>query len=68
MTNKLMKTIVRCPDRMVFEVDPVTLKAKTCSYYDAYCYIDPRPDVLYIELDIWNMRRIYAINNNGKMV
>ena len=53
----MMKTMIRCLDRMVFEVDPVTLKAKTCSYYDAYCYTDPQPDVLYIEFGEWALRQ-----------
>ena len=49
--------MVRCPDRMVFEVDPVTLKAKTCSYYDAYCFADPEPGVTYISFSEWcNLR------------
>jgi hypothetical protein len=48
-----MKTKVRCSDRMVFEIDMLTLEAKTCSYYDAYCYIDPEPDVKYIEHSEW---------------
>ena len=40
-----MKLIVRCPDRMVFEVDRKTLDPKRCSVYDAYCYTDPDKDV-----------------------
>jgi hypothetical protein len=49
-----MITIVRCgTDRTVFEIDPITLEAKTCSYYDAYCYLDPRNDVTYIEYSDW---------------
>jgi hypothetical protein len=38
---------------MVFEIDMLTLEAKTCSYYDAYCYSDPEPDVKYIEHSEW---------------
>jgi len=33
-----VKTFVRCNDRTVFEIDPITTEAKTCGYYDAYCY------------------------------
>ena len=62
-----MKTYVRCYDRTVFEIDPVTLNPKTCGYYDAYCFIDPKPDVIYIEHYDWVRecnkqwnRKIYA--------
>lgn len=49
-----MRTIVRCgTDRTVFEIDPITLDAKQCSCYDAYCYSDPLPDVTYIEYSDW---------------
>ena len=49
-----MITLVRCgTDRTVFEIDPTTLDAKTCSYYDPYCYSDPRSDVTYIEYSKW---------------
>lgn len=52
-----MKTIVRCIDRMTFEIDPITLDAKECSYYDAYCYSDPLSDVQYIEFTDWVKKR-----------
>lgn len=55
-----MKTIVRCKDRMVFEVDPSTLKPKTCSYYDAYCFSDPRPGVTYMSHSEWT-RKLLAM-------
>lgn len=48
-----MKTLVRCIDKSVFEIDPVTLEAKHCSVYDAYCYSDPEPNVTYIEHSDW---------------
>lgn len=48
-----MKTLVRCNDRMVFEIDPITTEARSCSYYDAYCFTDQRTDVTYIEYSEW---------------
>ncbi len=51
-----MKTIVRCVDRTVFEVDPITLEPKRASCYDAYCYTDPEPNVRYIEHAEWTQR------------
>jgi hypothetical protein len=51
-----MKLFVRCPDRMVFEVDRETLEPKSVSCYDAYCYSDPRTDVEYMEQGIWAVR------------
>ena len=51
--NELIKTVVRCNDRMIFEIDPITLDAKECSYYDAYCYVDPKPTINYIEYSEW---------------
>lgn len=48
-----MKTIVRCSDRMVFEINPSNLEPIRSSYYDAYCYVDPLPDVKYIEYPEW---------------
>lgn len=53
-----MKTKVRCSDRVVFEIDPVTLEAKTCSYYDAYCYSDPERDVEYMEYATWCLKKM----------
>lgn len=48
-----MTTLVRCEDRMVFEIDPVTTEAKSCSHYDAYCFLDPRKDVEYMSYSDW---------------
>jgi hypothetical protein len=47
------RVIVRCQDRTVFEIDPSTLEAKTCSYYDAYCFDDPLTDVQYVSYSDW---------------
>ena len=46
-------TIVRSPDRMVFPINPTTLEPLQCSYYDAYCYTDPKPGVEYMEYSDW---------------
>lgn len=54
---KGLKTIVRCPDRMCFPVDPKTLEPLRASCYDAYCFSDPEPGVTYIELSDWNLRK-----------
>ncbi len=35
------KIKVVCDDLMCFPVDPVTLEALACSYYDAYAITDP---------------------------
>ena len=51
------KVLVRSDDKTVFPINPETLEALSTGYYDAYCYIDPRPDVLYIEFDKWALRR-----------
>ena len=49
-----MKTFVRCStDRTVFEIDPTTTEALSCGVYDAYCYSDPRTDVVYVEYHDW---------------
>lgn len=48
-----MKTKVRCDNKMVFEINPDTLEAKTCSSYDPWCYSDPDPNVNYIEFHEW---------------
>lgn len=45
--------IVRCNDCMVFEIDRKTYEAKSCSYYDVHCFIDPRNDVDYIPYIDW---------------
>lgn len=44
---------VRCVSRTVFPVDPVTLEAKNCGTYDAYCFSDPEPDVTYLTPEEW---------------
>jgi len=49
--------IVRCPDRMTFEVDRETLEPKSTGCYDAYCFTDPRRDVDYMGLDAWQIAR-----------
>lgn len=48
-----MDIIVRCLDKMVFKVNPETFEAKTCSYYDAYCFSDPLRDAVYIDYHDW---------------
>lgn len=48
-----MKTFVRCNNRTVFEIDPVTTEALTTECYDAYCFSDPRTDVIYISYSDW---------------
>jgi len=58
-----MKTVVRCPDRMVFEVNSKTLDPIRASCYDAYCYSDPEPDVEYIEYWDWILKRNEMRNN-----
>jgi hypothetical protein len=50
------RTLVRCVDRTVFEVDSQTLEPKGCSVYDAYCYTNPESGVRYIEHAEWCMR------------
>lgn len=52
-----VKTLVRCNDRTVFEIDPITLDAKSCGFYDAYCYTDPCPDAVYISQSEWTRLR-----------
>lgn len=47
------KTLVRCDDGTVFEIDSVTTEALSTGYYDAYCYSDPRNDVNYMEYSDW---------------
>lgn len=49
----MTKTLVRCDDRTVFPIDPVTLEALSTGYYDAYCFNDPEPDVVYISFNEW---------------
>jgi hypothetical protein len=55
-----VKTKVRCNTKMVFEIDPITLEAKTCSSYDPWCYSNLDPDVTYLELHEW-------LNKNPKL-
>ena len=56
-----MKTIVRCQDRMVFEVDPDTWEPKRYSSYDPWCFSHPEPSVKYISHDEWTLRN-YKLN------
>ena len=48
-----MKTLVLSNDRTVFPIDPVTLEALSTGYYDAYCFNDPEPGVVYISFSEW---------------
>lgn len=48
---------VRCEDGKVFEVKRDTLEPKSCGYYDAYCFTDPRLDVEYMSWSDWSLRR-----------
>lgn len=52
-----MKVVVRCEDRMVFEIDPITLDPKSQSVYDAYCYTDPAKDTEYVAFSDWVILR-----------
>lgn len=47
------KTLVRCEDNRVFEIDPKTTEALACSYYDPYCRSCPGEDVIYMEYSEW---------------
>ena len=49
----MKKLMVRCVDKMVFEINPTTLEPKTCSYYDAWCFSDPDKNVKYINHAEW---------------
>ena len=41
---------VVCPDMMCFKVDPVTLDALCCSYYEPAAWADPRgPQMSFAE-------------------
>jgi hypothetical protein len=51
-----MTTLVRCVDRTVFPIDPVTLEPKRCGAYDPWCYTDPEPGIEYIEHSEWCLR------------
>lgn len=53
---KMEKLIVRGVNKMVFEIDPVTLEPKTCAYYDAWCFSDPEKYVKYINHAEWHWR------------
>lgn len=48
-----MKTFVRCDDKTVFEIDPVITEPLSTECYDAYCFSDPRTDVVYISYSDW---------------
>jgi hypothetical protein len=50
------KLIVRGVNKMVFEIDPVTLEPKTCAYYDAWCFSDPEKYVKYINHAEWRIK------------
>jgi hypothetical protein len=49
----MKKLMVRCVNKMVFEIDSITLDPKTCAYYDAWCFSDPDKDVKYINHAEW---------------
>ena len=49
--------IVRCDNRMTFEVDRISLEARHCSRYDAYCFSDPESGVEYLSLHEWLLKR-----------
>jgi len=41
---------------MVFEIDEKTLEPKHASVYDAYCFIDPEPNTIYLDHSDWCKR------------
>lgn len=46
--------LVRCAtDKTVFQISPITFEPLSCSYYDPYCFTDPRTDVDYISYTEW---------------
>ena len=47
---------VRCPDRMTFWVDPVTLEPFHCGSFDEWCYTHPYPDAVYMEHSEWDLK------------
>lgn len=47
------KVMVRCNDRTVFEINPVTYEAKTCSTYDPWCFTEPESGVKYLSYTEW---------------
>lgn len=47
---------VRCPDRMCFWANAITLEPKACSVYDAFAFTDPLP-VPTLELHEWSDQR-----------
>jgi hypothetical protein len=53
----MVKLKVRSADRMVFEVSRESLEPKNTGCYDAYCYLDPEPDVEYMEFSEWSLKR-----------
>jgi len=52
-----MEILVRSADKMVFEVCEGALEPKRCSYYDPYCYSNPRAGCKYIEFGEWAGKR-----------
>ena len=50
------KLMVRCANNRVFEIDAATLEPKTLSYYDAWRFSDPEPNVKYINHTEWCKR------------
>lgn len=62
-----MTTVVRCDDRTVFEIDDKSLEPKNCGYYDAYCFVDPKPDVEYMAYTEWcQLRSAQFYANMGR--
>lgn len=53
LPKSLNEAIYKLCDGTVFEVNRENLEPKSCSYYDAYCFKDPRPDVDYISYTEW---------------
>lgn len=49
----MKQVLVRCGDKTVFPINPVTTEALSTGYYDPYCYSDPRKDVEYMEYSEW---------------
>lgn len=48
-----MKLLVRCEDRIVFEINRDTLNPLSTGCYDAHCFSDPLPGVEYISHSEW---------------
>jgi hypothetical protein len=49
------RLIVKYKDQLSFEIDPVTLKPKTCTYYEALHFSgpDPKATIKYIDHADW---------------